>query len=207
MVKADCGGCDGCSDCCRGMGSSIQLDPYDVHRLEAGLHLSFGQLLAERLELNVVDGMILPNLRMTGPEEACGFLDPQGRCGIHPYRPGFCRMFPLGRIYGERSFRYFLQVHECRREARTKVKVRRWIDTPDFKIYEKFVADWHYFLKDLEEGMREDGNQERMKTMNMYVLDQFYVAPYRVEEDFYPQFYERLKEASAFAADRGIAIR
>ena len=22
MVKADCGGCEGCSDCCRGMGTS-----------------------------------------------------------------------------------------------------------------------------------------------------------------------------------------
>ena len=33
MVKADCGGCEGCSQCCRGMGRSIILDPYDVYRL------------------------------------------------------------------------------------------------------------------------------------------------------------------------------
>lgn len=34
MVKADCGGCQGCSECCRGMGDSIKLDPLDVYRLE-----------------------------------------------------------------------------------------------------------------------------------------------------------------------------
>ena len=30
MVKADCRGCEGCSACCHGMGSSILLDPWDI---------------------------------------------------------------------------------------------------------------------------------------------------------------------------------
>ncbi len=33
MVKAGCGECQGCSDCCRGMGNSIFLDPMDIYRL------------------------------------------------------------------------------------------------------------------------------------------------------------------------------
>ena len=33
MVRADSGGCEGCSACCRGMGSSIRLDPLDMFRL------------------------------------------------------------------------------------------------------------------------------------------------------------------------------
>ena len=41
MVKVGCDDCRGCSACCRGMGSSIVLDPYDVFRLETGLGLSF----------------------------------------------------------------------------------------------------------------------------------------------------------------------
>ena len=57
MVKADCQDCKGCSACCRGMGSSIILDPYDIYQLELGLHLSFEKLLAGYLELNVVEGM------------------------------------------------------------------------------------------------------------------------------------------------------
>ena len=176
LVKADCGDCSGCSACCRGMGSSILLDPYDIMRMTGGLHMQFNQLLADYMELNVVDYMILPNLKMSGGDERCGFLDDRGRCSIHPIRPGFCRLFPLGRVYEDRSFRYFLQVHECPRENRTKVKVRRWVDTPDFKAYERFVADWHYFLKDLGEAMK-DSSQETRKAVNMYMLNRFYVTP------------------------------
>ena len=33
MVKAGCNDCKGCSDCCRGMGNSIVLDPFDVYQL------------------------------------------------------------------------------------------------------------------------------------------------------------------------------
>ena len=113
MVKADCKGCEGCSACCRGMGKSIILDPLDVHRLTTGLGVPFEALLSQHVELNVVDGLILPNLRMTEGADACPFLNEQGRCSIHAYRPGICRLFPLGRFYENDSFRYFLQVHEC----------------------------------------------------------------------------------------------
>ena len=36
MVKADCRGCEGCSACCHGMGTSIVLTPLDIYRLESG---------------------------------------------------------------------------------------------------------------------------------------------------------------------------
>ena len=88
MVKVGCDDCRGCSACCRGMGSSIVLDPYDVFRLETGLGLSFEGLLAESVELNLVDGIILPNLKMSGEGEACTFLNEEGRCRIHPFRSG-----------------------------------------------------------------------------------------------------------------------
>ncbi|MCD7744628.1 MAG: YkgJ family cysteine cluster protein [Lachnospiraceae bacterium] len=103
MVRAGCGGCRGCSSCCHGMGSSAILDPLDVHRLTQGTGTPAGELLAGKLELNVVDGIILPNLKMNGIDEACGFLDGDGRCSIHPHRPGVCRLFPLGRYYEKKS--------------------------------------------------------------------------------------------------------
>ena len=59
-------------------------------------------------------------------------------------RPSFCRLFPLGRFYENGGFKYFLQIHECKKTSRSKIKVKKWIDT-DFRQYEKFVADWHYF--------------------------------------------------------------
>ena len=119
MVKADCGDCKGCSDCCRGMGESIVLDPYDIWRLTTGLHLSFEELLADKVELNVFDGMILPNLKMHEDTDACAFLNEEGRCSIHSIRPGICRLFPLGRFYEDGGFQYFLQIHECKNQNRT----------------------------------------------------------------------------------------
>ena len=85
MVKADCGGCNGCSRCCHGMGNSIILDPYDVYRMTTGMGKSMQELLAASVELNVVDGVILPNLKMQGTKEACAYLDEEGRCSIHPH--------------------------------------------------------------------------------------------------------------------------
>ena len=106
MARTDCKGCDGCSACCHGMGSSIVLDPLDVYRLSINLSKPVNELLAGPLELNVADGIILPNLKMTGTKEACSFLDADGRCTVHAFRPGICRMFPLGRFYENHSFQF-----------------------------------------------------------------------------------------------------
>ena len=195
MVKADCGGCQGCSDCCESMGSTIILDPYDVWRLTKGLKVTFDELLQGKLELNVAEGIILPNMKTDGESERCGFLDEKGRCSIHALRPGLCRIFPLGRYYENGSFQYFLQVHECKKEPKRKVKVQKWIDTPDVKRNERFILDWHYFLKDLTARLEAADSQEYRKTVNLYILKSFYQKPWDPERDFYEQFYERLGEA------------
>lgn len=193
LVKADCGDCEGCSACCRGMGSSIVLDPFDVYRLTEGLGVRFEQLLVEKIELNVVDGIILPNLKMGGAKECCAFLNEEGRCSIHGIRPGICRLFPLGRFYENGSFQYFLQIHECKKENRTKVKVKKWIDTPDLKSYEAFVSQWHYFLLDIQEKFLKI-EEEKIKSVNMFLIQSFYLEPYNKEEDFYSQFTKRLEK-------------
>lgn len=207
LVKADCGDCRGCWACCRGVGQSVVLDPLDVYRLTKELQTPLEQLLKDRVELHVVDGMILPNLKMAGREERCTFLNEEGRCSIHPVRPGFCRLFPLGRIYENRSFRYFLQIHECPRENRTKVKVRKWIDTPDVKRYETFVNDWHYFLKDTARevgGAGEERREQLNRTVNLYILDRFFLKPYNRNAEFYGQFYSRLRDARDFLGEMGV---
>lgn len=199
LVRADCGDCKGCSSCCRKMGASIVLDPLDIHRIRTGLHVSFEELLAGRMELNIADGTILPNLKMTGAKEACSFLDENGRCSIHPFRPGICRLFPLGRFYENGSFRYFLQTHECRMENRAKIKVRKWIDMPDIKKYEAFVNDWHNLLLLVQREIASAGADEAVvKTLNMFLLQTFYIAPYDKDADFYELFEERRKRAEIY---------
>lgn len=193
MVKTDCHDCIGCSDCCRGMGSSILLDPMDIWRLTSNLKTDFNSLLDKYVELGMVDGLIMPNLKLAGDGESCSFLTKEGRCGIHTFRPGICRLFPLGRIYEENGFKYFLQVYECAKTDKTKIKVKKWLGIQDIKSYEKFVWDWHDFVNKCEEALveLEEGQQ---KVLTLYLLKTFYQTTYPAD-DFYEEFYNRLNNA------------
>ena len=194
LVKADCNDCKGCCDCCKGMGESITLDPYDVYRLTTGLNVSFEILLTDKVALDMYDGIILPHLNMNGPEEACAFLNEEGRCSIHAIRPGICRLFPLGRIYENGDFKYFLQVNECSNKNRTKVKVKKWIDTPELKKNEAFINQWHDYVNAVQNKVNSDMDEEMIRKINLFNLQHFYIEPYHAD-DFYTQFETRLAKA------------
>lgn len=196
MVKVGCNDCKGCDGCCNHMGSSITLDPLDVYRLCKALGTTLEELLSDMLELNLVDGVILPNLKMQGEDEVCGFLNGEGRCSIHASRPGICRLFPLGRLYEDDSFSYILQVGQCKAKNPTKMKVSKWIDTPNLKQNQEFILKWHTFLKGFQnrfKGFSTDEEMALMKQIDMQILQVFFLTPYNLEEDFYPQFYKRLE--------------
>ena len=196
MVKADCHDCKGCSDCCRGMGSSIILDPMDIWRLYREIKKDFPALMEENyIELGVVDGMILPNLKMNVQKDDCPFLDDDDRCSIHSSRPGLCRLFPLGRYYEENGFKYFIQVHECSRKDRGKVKIKKWLGIPNLKAYESYIMEWHDFLNVCENEL-ETLNDDNKRILTLYVLRRFYETPYMSQDDigFYEEFRARMTE-------------
>lgn len=205
MVKADSHGCKGCYQCCIGMGKSVILDPYDVYRLQQGIGKGLPGLLDEGLaELNVVDGVILPNLKMAGREKRCVFLNKDGRCSIHGSRPGVCRLFPLGRYYENGDFRYFFQVNECAASGRSKIKVSKWIDTPEQGKNHDFICTWHTLLDHLEETVAGEEDSDRSKRLNLLMLETFYMQPYETEKDFYGQFEDRLADFRIKVTDTGI---
>lgn len=193
MVKTDCRDCEGCSACCQNM-EAVVLDPLDIANLCQGLGKTFEELMGSAIELKLVDGVILPHLKMTGKEATCSFLDQNGRCSVHSFRPGICRLFPLGRYYDEEGLRYFLQVHECRKEDRSKIKVKKWLGIPDLASYEKYILQWHAFLQTCEEAMAtlDDENQ---RIFQLYILRTFYQTPYG--QEFYQEFYQRMCELKA----------
>ena len=196
MVKADCHDCEGCSECCRGMGSSIILDPMDIWRIQKGIGKGFQALLEKgKIELNMADGMILPDLKMDTEREACPFLDSRGRCSIHACRPGLCRLFPLGRYYEENGFKYFIQIHECRKQDRGKIKIKKWLGIPNLKAYENYIMEWHAFLNQCENAL-ETLSEENVRILELYVLRRFYETAYMAadENGFYEEFSSRLGE-------------
>lgn len=232
MVRINCNGCMDCSYCCQEMGESVVLTPLDLYELTVHLEKSFDELMKDKIELYMTDGMVLPNLKMTarrfpesgntrtdgGPQEACGFLTAEGRCGIHDFRPGLCRLFPLGRNYEVREvetaggvqevkgFRYFVVKDSCPKLPGTKVKIEKWLGIPNLKKNEEFITKWHYFCRDFQEemqGLLAEGKDEQVKRTNLTMLELFYRKPYEKERDFYEQFEERIERYCARPQNRG----
>ena len=76
--------------------------------------------------------------------------------------------------------------------------VPEWIDTPELEKNQKFIADWHYFLKDVAASLRkENASDGTIKQINIYVLKEFYMRGFGEEVSFYAQFQQRLKEVKA----------
>lgn len=189
LVKVGCEDCSGCSKCCEVTDDTIHLDPYDINMLSKKLHMSFEAMLNEQIvNLTVSDGVITPYL-CKNSESKCVFLS-SGRCSIHDARPGFCRLFPLGRIYEEDgSFAYFIQVHECPFPLKTEVKVSDWLGIDNLSMYEEYVETWHGITKSISEEASKSGS-EMLKVQNMIFLNKFFIAPYG--DNFYEDFYNRL---------------
>ena len=195
MAKISCHDCAGCSSCCQDMGESIWLDPYDVYQLTKNLGKTMEELLAKEVELHVEDGLILPNLKMIGEKiPQCAFLNEEGRCSIHAFRPGYCRLFPLGRNYEEDKLTYFVLKDACPAPNKSKVKINKWLGVPNLKEYETFLVEWHGLTKRLRAFYTENMEDEAViKAINMNFLQTFYLTPYE-SEDFYEEFAERKKE-------------
>lgn len=193
MVKIACDDCKGCSACCQGMGDSIKLNPYDVYRISKLFGCSFEALLTKYVELQVEDGVILPNMKMQETTNACGFLNEEGRCEIHTIRPGLCRLFPLGRQYESDELYYFVLEDACEKNNKSKVKISKWIGEKQIVQYENFLKNWHALTKNLKELIMCK-NSEEAKNMNMKFLQMFYLTPYEEGLDFYAQFQVRYQE-------------
>lgn len=192
MVRIGCNDCKGCSKCCENMGGLITLDPYDIFRMLNALDgESFESMLNKHIELSVDRGVLIPTLKMDADTGKCTFLSKEGRCTIHDSRSGICRLFPLGRLYENGSYYYFLQKDECDYKDKTKVKIKNWLDTKEFSKYEKYVSDWHYFISDIQEYLN-NASEDEISQVNSAILKIFYVNRYN--NVFYEEFYERLEK-------------
>ncbi len=202
MVKVGCADCEGCSECCRTSQDTIVLDPFDIAQLTVNLNKSFEELLNEGyVELGNENGMIFVNLNLKpvnpGEQNGCHFLDSNGRCSIHGFRPGICRLFPLGRIYEEDTFSYFLQVHECIHPGnRSKVKISKWIGIGNIREYERFIVRWHGLVKKIQLQISESKDLSEVKALNMKLLNSFYMVKYANgnENEIFEQVNLRIDE-------------
>lgn len=186
MARVSSRACEGCGKCCRGMGDTVHVDPYDCFMLTRELSRPFSALLDREIALHFEGRLMVPALKM---DPDCVFLGADGRCRIHRARPGICRLFPLGRDFNGDKVRYFLLEDACPEKSRTKVRIDRWLGIPDISVYEEFKLDWHRFQISLAYRLSRASDSETVRRTNLLVLETFYLAEYT---DFYPDFYGRL---------------
>lgn len=196
-----CDDCKGCSSCCREMGDTVIQDPYDLWlftsnmRLAGGAKVSFDILISEDgpWELSVHDGIVLPNIKMV-EDGRCPFLGANGRCSIHKFRSGLCRLFPLGRGFREDgSVIYYVLNDElgCEKQKGpgTDVVISEWLGIDNIEDYEKYQAEWHALKKNMIERAEHADAQQKME-LNKRFLDTFYGREYG--RDFFAEIKERI---------------
>lgn len=196
MARIASSQCAGCGACCREMGDTIVLDPYDVWQMTEGLGKPFGELMGSRTDLHVEEGVILPHLMMREETGGCSFLGEDGRCTIHPFRPGICRLFPLGRQFEDGKVSYFIVEEGCVMGGLSKIRIDRWLGITDLAAYEKFKSEWRSLLRTLKARLAAEPSGEVQRDINLYFLRTFYMTPYTGIEkamDFYSEVNDRIK--------------
>ncbi len=192
MVKADTRGCDGCSACCYGVGETMGLNPFDLYQITTFLELPYERLLDTKIELHIEEKLTLPNLKMIGALEGCGFLDKDERCVIHDHRPSVCRMFPLGRYYDQGSFKYIYKPGDCIMPDPSKIKVKKWINIANYEENKAFILDWYKFLKALKWRVKFIHDKKELAEVNTYVINHFFNIQWDEGQDFYRELEARI---------------
>lgn len=189
-VKADTCGCNGCNDCCCDVGELVVLTPFDIYEMTNYLGVGFDELLGDKIELRENNKIKLPYLKMQ-KNKRCSFLNMEGRCTIHSKRPNICRLFPLGRVYKNDDFKYFLQVGNCPKDNLKEVKISDWMGIENYNTNKTFILDWYKFIKALTFRLKFVRDEEELKAINKILLDDFYGRDMK-NGDFYREFAEIL---------------
>ena len=191
MVKADTCGCNGCNDCCLDVGDLVVLTPFDVYEIVNCLGVTFDDLLGDKIELRQNNKILLPYLKMQD-NNRCSFLNEQGRCIIHSKRPNICRMFPLGRVYQDNDFKYFLQIGNCPKEDLKDVKVSDWVGIENYNENKEFILEWYKLTKALAFRLKFVRDEKEIEEINQILLDSCYHIDIEEVENFYSVFLQCL---------------
>ena len=191
IVKADTCGCDGCNDCCLDVGDLVVLTPFDVYEIVNFLGVGFNDLLGDKIELIQNNKISLPYLKMQDNNK-CSFLNENGRCIIHSKRPNICRMFPLGRVYQDNDFKYFLQIGNCPKEDLKDVKVSDWIGIENYSENKRFILEWYKLTKALAFRLKFVRDEKEIEEINQILLDSCYRINVEEGANFYSVFLQCL---------------
>ena len=93
----------------------------------------------------------------------------------------------------KKEFIDFVLEVACFKKNLTKIKIKKWLGTPQLEKNEAFLKDWHYFIKDQQKHALGAADEETMKRLSMKILNSFYRCDYDLNGDFYGQ-YEAIRK-------------
>lgn len=85
--------CACCGACCRIKGGIVRLSDDEIARIAAYLGMSEEDFIAEETDVSPDRRCLILKDAPDG-SGACGMLDAQGLCRIHPVKPDQCASFP-----------------------------------------------------------------------------------------------------------------
>ena len=80
---------------------------------------------------------------------------------------------------GENRLDYFLQVDGCAKENRSKIKVSKWLDTPELKKNQQYLIDWHAFRKKIKSILGEMSDENQKAPVKMILLNNNFLGNVR----------------------------
>ena len=164
--------------CCADL--TLALTPYDLLRLKAGLGLTSDEVLETYADILAEDASPFPRLKLKMSAQKgrpCPFVSPSG-CTIYGFRPGACRIYPLGRGSARGGHEMFFLVREehCRGfEEPREWTIREWMADQGLKNYNASNDLWMEIITSRAPlGPPEQAEQKlKMFFMASYNLDRF----------------------------------
>ena len=93
----------------------------------------------------------------------------------------------IGIIEELNGFKYFVQKGQCAKEkSLAKTKVKKWIDTEDLTINQKYILKWHNLIRTVGDKMielKQSGRGEMLNEIAMYILNEFFVKDFVIEKN------------------------
>lgn len=190
--------CISCGECCRHVQQSVPLESLDVFRLTKLLKAAdknidcMDDFLERYAEMALIgeSGYFMFMLRVTGPDDACIFLQ-DNRCMVHKAKPRTCRIYPFVAGPDERGgFEYLVSKEKTHHFKGPAVNAKSWMK-------KNFSDEDREFLK-LDVGTAGKIAQlllripEEKKSQAVLLFWRYKYSEYELEKPFMEQYQHNI---------------
>ena len=186
--------CKNCGYCCD--HTLIELYPFDIKALCERKNISTKEFHQSHAVVRPDDHGIPKCVLINKP--SCHFKE-NNLCTVYSSRPVRCRLYPLGRIFGEEQLLYVVSEYKCVGfDTGKKRPIVQFLEEQGVTPFNKLVKDWTDFLRKMQEKeLKNDPVLQTIFRKVFYDFDDLLIKKYRerlrkeeTTEDFMGNLYE-----------------